>query len=168
MSASSSEEGSEILVHYTTSSGLESTESFLSVPLDSSDVQTEMTPPISPTPSESKMRTPRDILDASRRLGQISLQGNETPTKPKHLKQAHHRHGVLPASVANDEAGYEADGDGDDGILRTGGAGTATTRPIRRPTFLRIDTRQHKRVASMLAFRRYGSSPNLDDGADES
>ena len=157
MSTSSSEEGSGTVGHSTTSSGLESTESLIfSVPSDLSDVQTEITPPSSPAPSEAKMRTPRDILDASRRLGQISalaLQGDITPTKPKYLKQFHHR--VAPESVANDEAGYDADGDGDESILRADGAGTtATTKPIRRPTFLRIDTRQHRRVASMLATRR--------------
>ena len=155
--------------HHATSSGLESTETLLfSLPSDASDVQTEITPPTSPTLSEGKMRTPRDILDASRRLGQISalaLQG-ETPTKlPKHF---HHRE-----STTNDEAGYDADGDADgdgdgDGDevrgsrARARAGTTTTTGPVRRPTFLRIDTRQHRRVASMLATRR-PTSPDFGD-----
>lgn len=167
--STSSEEGSEIrLGHSATSSGLESTGSLLfSVPSDSSDVQTEITPVTSPTPSEEKIRTPRDILNASRRLGQVSvsaLQGDVSPTKPP--KQFHHR--APSESVANDEAGYDADRDGDgdedaDGSsgIRAGAGTSATTRPIRRPTFLRIDTRQHKRVASMLAIRR--PSPGFGD-----
>ncbi|KAG8212918.1 hypothetical protein J3R82DRAFT_11273 [Butyriboletus roseoflavus] len=167
MSTSSSEEGSEMVGHSATSSSLESTGSILfSVPSDLSDVQTEITPLTSPTLSEGKMPTPRDILDASRRLGQISasaLQGDVTPTKPP--KQFYHR--GSPESVAGDEAGYDADGDGDadedinGGNGRTGAGTSATTRPIRRPAFLRIDTRQHKRVASMLAIQR--PSPYFGD-----
>jgi hypothetical protein len=147
--------------HHAISSGLESTGSLLfSLP---SDVQTEITPPASPTPSEGKIRTPRDILDASRRLGQISalaFQGGSdmTPTKPP--KQFHRRE-----SAANDEAGYDADGDGDgdeDPGARARAGTTTTTGPVRRPTFLRIDTRQHRRVASMLATRR-PTSPEFGD-----
>ncbi|KAF8442185.1 hypothetical protein L210DRAFT_3198253 [Boletus edulis BED1] len=156
--------------HHATSFGLDSTGSLLfSLPSDASDIQTETTPPTSPTLSEGegKMRTPKDILDAFRRLGQVSTsaKGNSdaTPTRPP--KQFHHR--TNSQLIANDEAGYEADGDGngegdadgdgDEGPPRPrpgASAGTTTTtRPIRRPTFLRIDTRQHRRVASMLAIR---------------
>lgn len=137
-----------------TSSSLESTGSVLfSVPSDFSDVQTEITPPTSPALSQGKMRTPRDILDASRRLGQIALQVDVTPTKPpEQLCQ------YTPSeSVANDEAGYDADGDGDgdgDEGPRARADAAAKMRPIRRPGFPRIDTRQHRRVASMLAIRR--------------
>ncbi|KAF8556557.1 hypothetical protein OG21DRAFT_622166 [Imleria badia] len=174
MSTSSSEESAGMAGHYATSSGFESTGSILfSLPSDSSDVQTEITPPISPTSFEGKLRTPRDILDASRRLGQISVlavQGDSdvTPTKPP--KQVHHR--ATSQSVANEEAGYEADGDGDgdgdgdedgDEGVRAGAGTIATTRPIRRPGFLRIDTRQHRRVASMLATRR-PTSPGIGFG----
>ncbi|KAI9566895.1 hypothetical protein HD554DRAFT_2174047 [Boletus coccyginus] len=166
---SSSEEGSGTAGHYAASSGLESTGSLLSsLPTGSSDVQTDITPPTSPTASDGKIRTPRDILDASRRLGQISalmaLQGDPDRTPTKLPKQFRH----LPPSVsiADDEAGYDADGDGDgegdaDERARASAGTTAPTKPIRRrPTFLRIDTRQHRRVASMLATRR-PTSPDL-------
>lgn len=153
--------------HCTTSSELESTGSILSsLRSDSSDVQTEITPPTSPTPYDGKLRTPRDILDASRRLGQISVsavQGGSSMTPTKLPKQLHHRE--TTQSVANDEAGYEADGDGDgdgDEGARAGAGTTIMTRPIRRPGFLRIDTRQHRRVASMLATRRPTNSSIRD------
>ncbi|KAG6372261.1 hypothetical protein JVT61DRAFT_8064 [Boletus reticuloceps] len=148
-----------------------------SLPSDASDVQTDTTPPTSPTLSggEGKMRTPKDILDAFRRLGQVSTsaKGNSdaTPTRPpKQLR--HHTNSQL---IANDEAGYEADGDGngegdadsdgDKGARPRPGASAGTTtmtRPIRRPTFLRIDTRQHRRVASMLAIRPGYTFGNMD------
>lgn len=180
MSMSSFEEGTRLAGHYAISSSSESTASTLcSLPSDSSDVQTETTPPTSPTPSEGKMRTPRDILDASRRLGQISLRGDPDMTPSRPHRQVHYRASSQSVVANSDEAGYDADGDGDgDGNGsggRSGGGGggarvcadtttTTTTRLVRRPGFLRIDTRQHRRVASMLATgTRRPTSPNVCD-----
>ena len=160
--------------HHTTSSGLESTRSLLSsLPSDWSDGQTEITPPTSPAPFEGKARTPRDILNASRRLGQISAlalqsESDLTPSKPPNLKLSHLR-GPSQCTSQNDEAGYDADADGDgdgdeDEGARAGTSATPATRLTRRPAFLRIDTRQHRRVASMLATRRPTSPiPNFGD-----
>ncbi|KAF8839508.1 hypothetical protein BDN67DRAFT_969897 [Paxillus ammoniavirescens] len=142
MSSSSSEESSGVLRLHSASSGLSSTATLVfSQPSDSSDVQTEITPPTSPVPSsEGKLLTSKDIMGVSRGLGQVSELVSQAPTKA--AKQCYRR----PSSRANDEAGYEADGDE---------RGKALEKPAalsggRRPKLHRVDTKQRKRVASLL------------------
>ena len=169
MSTSSSEGASGIAGQRGTSYSLESTGSLLfSAPSDASDVQTEITPPTSPAPHEVKMRAPRDVLDASRQHGQVSgptTQGDATSSRsPKHV---HGRARSIVSSPVSDEAGYDADGDADgdrDADADADGAGATASAPTessRRPTFQRIDTRQQRRVASMLAVRRPSPFPGL-------
>ncbi|KAG9316064.1 hypothetical protein JVU11DRAFT_3731 [Chiua virens] len=192
MSTSSSEHGSVMLPSHhdgtRPSSGLDSTSTsslLFSLP---SDLETDVTPP-SPAPSPSSEAktcatlgmtpTMGDILDTSRRLGQLAMQDNanvvQNPTRVRRPGWVQHHHSPC---VAGDEAGYEADGDVDndgdgkkfdsEGVHRRVRAGAGASTPAanttthlkRRPTFLRIDTRQQRRVASMLATTTRRSSPS--------
>jgi hypothetical protein len=143
MSSSSSSESSAVLRLYSASSALSSTTTLvLSQPSDSSDVRTEITPPTSPIPSsEGKLLSSKDTMGVSRGLGQVCELVSQTSTKA--AKHCYRR----PSSRANDEAGYEADGDE---------RGKALIKPValgsgRRPKLHRVDTKQRKRVASLLA-----------------
>ncbi|KAF9223295.1 hypothetical protein BS17DRAFT_132882 [Gyrodon lividus] len=74
----------------------------------------------------------------------------------KVAKQRHHR---PPSSLANDEGGYEADGDE---------RGTALAKPTalggsHRPKFPRVDTKQRKRVVSLLANHPLGATSTAND-----
>ncbi|KIK95267.1 hypothetical protein PAXRUDRAFT_396818 [Paxillus rubicundulus Ve08.2h10] len=143
MSSSSSEESSGVLRLHIASSRLSSTTTLVfSQPSDSSDFQTEITPPTSPvSSSEGKLPASKDNIEVSRGLGKVYELVSQVPIKA--AKQRYRR----PSSQANNEAGYEADGDE---------RGTASAEPTaldsdRRPKLPRVDTKQRKRVTSLLA-----------------
>ncbi|KAH7884791.1 hypothetical protein F5I97DRAFT_1500891 [Phlebopus sp. FC_14] len=102
-SYSSSDESSAVLGLHSASSGLSSTASLLfSHPSESSDVQTEITPPNSPAGDEP--------LKTSHRLAQAHI---IRPSQPEAIpaREIRTRPLLSPSLLINDESGYESDGD---------------------------------------------------------